>query len=307
MAVYETGTATDTTDLINKLITFATANGWTVNTPTSGKVFTKGGIYFGLNFDADDVWVCGATGYNAAAAWSAQPGASASQCRANDIAGPYVAYHFFTGTSPDYLHVVVEKTAGVFKHFVMGQLVKNGTFTGGEYVGAVYWHPTIVNVSTTPNHPDNAYHTCPFDAYCISTTATNKGAVRADIDAKSNNWMIFNDASSYDGNRAKGVVRGSNRGLLEVLHERSPSEFNQITPFLPIPVAVERPSSMVSPLGHVPDMRYVNMTNLTPGSTITFGVDEWMVFPLIQKTDTWDNASSSIPSSGTYGFAYRKN
>jgi hypothetical protein len=303
---YETGTATDTTDLINKLITFATANGWTVNTPSSGRVFTKGGLYFGLNWDADDVWLCGATGYAAGSAWSAQPGASTNQPRSNDMAGPYQGYHFFTDSSPDYLHVVVETTAGIYKHFQMGQLIKHGSFTGGEYVCAVYWHPTIVTASTTPNNPDNAHHAVPFDCEAGSATASHRSAVRADIDSKTNNWMAFRDADTWNGNYAKGCVRGQNRGILESLHERSPSEFNQITPFLPMLICGDRPSSMTSPLGYVPDMRYVNMTNLTPASTITIGADEWIVFPLIQKTTVWGVSNSTTPSSGTYGLAYKK-
>lgn len=307
MAVYETGTATGPADLITKLITFATTNGWAVNTPASGKVFTKGGMYFGVNWDTDDVWVCGATGYSAGSAWNAQPGASASQCDSNNMAGPYLAYHFFTGAAPDYLHVVVETTAGIFRHFVMGSLAKHGAFTGGEYIGAAYWHMTVVSAGVTPNHPDNPYHAVPFDAYSYLGASANRAAVRADIDAKSNNWMQFYYPSFYGGNYAKGVVRGQNQGLLESLHERSPSEFNQITPLLPMLICGERPSTMSSPLGYVPDMRYVNMTNFTPGDTVTIGADQWMVFPLIQKTATWDNASSSTPSSGTYGFAYKKN
>lgn len=306
MAVYETGTATGPADLIAKLEVFAAANGWTVNTPTSGKVFTKGGIYFGLNWDTDDVWVCGATGYNAGSAWSAQPGASVSQCRSNDMAGPFQTYHFFTGTAPDYIHVVVEKTAGVFKHFVFGQMIKHGSYVGGEYIGAVYWHMAMPSASVTPNHPNGNYHCTPFDVAGQLTTASNRGAVRADIDGKTNNWMIFNYVHNYSGNYAKGVVR-SPGGILESLHERSPSEFNQLTPLLPMLIGVERGSGLVSPAGYVPDMRYVNMTNFEPSELITIGSDEWLVFPLIQKTATWDNLSSMVPSSGTFGFAYKRN
>lgn len=310
MAAYETGTATDTTDLIGKLITFATGQGWTVNTPASGRVFTKGGIYFGLNWDADDVWVAGATGYNAGSAWSAQPGASAVQPRSNDMAGPFTAYHFFAGTSPDYLHVVVEKTPGVFKHFMFGQLVKHGTFTGGEYIGAVYWHMTVSGAAQNPNAPNWASHAVPFDANAGSATATHRSAVRADIDSKSNNWMVFRDANTWNGNYAKGVVRGigsAGGGLYESLHARSPSEFNSITPLLPILVCADRPSSLVSPLGYAPDLRYINMANLNPGQELDIGGVEWLCFPLIQKTDTYNNTSSAVPSSGTYGLAYRKN
>jgi hypothetical protein len=305
MATYETGTATDTTDLIDKLIAFATTNGWTVNTPASGRVFTKGGLFFGLQWGVSTVNVAGATGYNAGAAWNAQPGASGTQPLSNDMAGPFNSYHFFTDTAPDYLHVVVEKTPGVYKHFMFGQLVKHGTFTGGEYIGAVYWHPTNVSSVVTPNYPNNTYHALPFDGAASNAPAANRSSVRADIDSKTDNWMLFQSANSYNGNHAKGAIRAST--ILEALQERTPNQFNQITPLLPMMIAAERPSTVTSPLGYVPDMRLVNVSNIDPGAVVTIAGIEWLVFPLIQKTQTFNVSGSTVPSSGTYGFAYRRN
>jgi hypothetical protein len=134
--------------------------------------------------------------------------------------------------------------------------------------------------------------------------------VRADIDAKSDNWMAFREANTWNGNYGKGVLRGLNGNggsLYETLHGRSPSEFNSITPLLPILASADRPSSLVSPLGYAPDLRYINMANLEPGQLLTIGGVEWLCFPLIQKTDTYNNSGSTVPSSGTYGLAYRRN
>lgn len=321
---YETGTATGPADLIAKLETFAIAQGWTVSAQTTsaasgttplsktGKVFSKGDLVFGLGYDTTDVYLCGATAVNGGANWNVQTGTSITTtsattlCRINDMTGPYQSYHFFAGTSPDHIHVAVEVTAGLYRHFCFGSLIKHGAYTGGAYFGGVWWRTAIVTSFYQSAVPDSGYHAVLFDAESSSTASSSAGgAVRADIDAKTNNWMFFNDASAHNGNRAKGVIRTN--GILESLHERSPSEFNQLTPLLPMPIAVERAASQTSMAGYVPNMRYVNVTNFTPGEVVTIGPDEWVVFPLTRKTEVWGSNTYTYTSSGTYGLAYKRN
>ena len=89
---YETGTATNHSDLLDKLITFATAHGWVLTEDNRGATVKTiilqgtgaGGsdeIFVGVRLYADTVtdrfgWALqGYTGHNAGVAWSAQPGA----------------------------------------------------------------------------------------------------------------------------------------------------------------------------------------------------------------------------------------
>lgn len=327
---YETGTATGPADLIAKLTTFATAQGWTISSDTTapasgnypsdifsktGRVFSKGGLVFGVGWSANAVFIIGATEVNGATNWAKQTGSSIADglptmyyAMTNDMAGPFLAYHFFAGSAPDFLHVVVEKTAGVFKHFQFGELKKHGTYTGGAYFCGMRWFVDTFGGAGIyiANKPDENFHLVPFDGGANAGSAYLGNCVRADIDGKTNNWMFIGTNGGVAQNKAIGMVRGVGTSLAETLHERSPSEFNQITPFVPILVVVERPSGLYSPAGYAPDLRYVNVSNFTPGETVTIGGVDWMIFPLIQKTASWGSGSSQVPSSGTYGLAYKK-
>jgi len=302
---YQTGTATGPADLLSQLETFIAANGWTVGAATTGKVYSNAsnGLYCGVNSDTSTIWLLGATGYNSAAAWNAQPGAPVNtmQAQSNDMAGPYSAYHFFVTT--DYIHVVVEVSAGKFKHLVIGILAKCGAFTGGQYYGAVYWYMTG---STITNYPESSSHLYLWDAAGLGMGGTGSAgyrqAVRADIDTKTNNWMQFN-ALTMSTNYAHGVLRGN--GFIQGLWYSGPNSFNGLSPLHPIPVPVDRGSNQTSVLGYVKDMRIVNLQSLSPGQTVTIGSDQWLCFPVIQKTDVYNVSGSLIPSSGYYGYAYR--
>ena len=308
---YQTGTATDVADLLDKLRVFASANGWTVNTWLNGWLsLQSGSLYF--NFMADTavgsnaryagprVLVRGATGFDSAQSFTTQPGTS-PEAEANDMAGPFAAYHFFVAA--DYIHVVVEVTAGIFTHFVAGLLQKAGAYTGGEYVDAVQWTTNASNGN--PNYPEYSDNNLMFDQ--LTGYYSKEGYLHADIDGKTDNWFEFGTGGPA-GNRARGVTRnsGASAGLLQALWERSPNTFNGVSPLLPIAVAVERSGALYSPAGVVKDLRLVNMAYLTPGQTLTIGSDQWLCFPARQKTDVWNQSGSNVPSSGYYGYAYRK-
>jgi hypothetical protein len=321
MATYETGTATGTADLITKLGTFAESLGWTVSSQTNsntsfypnspatpGKVFSKGSLVFGVGYASTFIATCGATAVDGAAVWNRQTNSSITNTSGmgsftNEMTGPYQAYHFFGGTSPDYLHVVVEISAGVFRHFHLGELVKAGSYTGGAYFTGTFWLMSFQSFGYFANSPDAAQHNAPFDY-----AGAQRFAVRANIDGKATQWHTPQSGSPFG---VRSVVRLQGWNFLQSLHQRSPSEFNQLTPFFPIQVHLERSSSLWSNAGYVPDMRYLNFANLSPGEVVTLGDDEWMVFPLVSKTAIWGNTGNTpeaqIPSSGPYGFAYKRN
>lgn len=301
---YQTGTATGPADLLSKLETFIAANGWTVGAATTGKVYYNAAVavYCGVNWDTSNVYLLGCTGYNAAAAWNAQTGAATAvgQALSNDMAGPYTAYHFFV--TANYIHVVVEVSSGKYKHFVIGRLQKTGSYTGGDYYGAVYWNMTG---GTITNYPDSGSHLYLWDALGqgSSTGTVFRNGLHADIDGKTTNWMRFYGIT-LSTNYAHGVLRSS--GIIDGLFDLGANSYNAITPLWPIPITVDRGSNQTSIAGVVEDMRIVNMQSLAPGQVMTIGSDEWLCFPVIQKTDTWNVSGSLIPSSGYYGYAYRK-
>ena len=317
---YQTGSSSDVLDLLDKLRVFAIAQGWTVDEWTSPDLhISKGGRYFVLHGDTSAgsggnvgpfLQICGATGYSAVAAWNAQPGTSPS-VETNGMPGPFTAYHFFAGASPDYLHVVVEVSAGVFKHFHIGSLSPFGAIADGSYATGSRWQ---YNSGPDTNFPDHQnYHNYPFGCG-TDDQLRGPSVLRVDTDGVSPKWNRFD--SNYTtpaGYRATSVVLQSTSFYSDVwrspgyaLFNGSPNAFNGLTVLIPMPVFVERASAKFSPAGYVKDVRFVNMKNLTAGETLTIGTDQWLVFPAIQKTATWNVSGVLTPSSGYYGYAYKK-
>lgn len=294
---YETGTSTDPADLLSKLATFATANGWTVATPTSGSVFSKGDIFVGMIASTNDMSFRGALSYDSGVSWDNQPNNAGVSTICDLGAGPYTAYHFFAGSEEDqeYLHAAVEIAAGHFRHFAMGQLIKVGVYTGGTYVSAVRWD----NSTSNQNNPEASAHTFICDAQSSSGTEH----VWIDYDGKTDNWQRAVQASDFTTTRCTGSVRGN--GMDNMFENRGYLRWNLRSVPAPLNYFANRASSLRSFIGRIPHMRVFGMQNLSPGQVVTIGGDSWKVFPVCQRTESFGSGNSSIESSGYYGYGYR--
>jgi hypothetical protein len=296
---YQTGSATGPADLVSQLLTFVAAHGWTVNTPTSGSVLVKDTVVVGISSDSDEVFLRGAITYNAGAAWNAQTNNSGITVAVNTGAGPFPSYHFFVGDEGgmDYVHVTVEVATGIYRHFVLGELVKSGSYTGGVYVDGVRW----ATGSTSANVPDSTSHQSICDT--SHSGSAESGHIWIDYDSKSNNWQRVQSSSTSSADSCLGGSRGN-----------SIDSFLSSTPFLdwnlrqmlkPLRYFANRASSLRSPIGRIPNMRVCYMNALSPTEVITIGGEDWIVFPVAQRTESFGSTSSSIVSSGYYGYAHR--
>lgn len=314
---FETGTATSVTDLVQKLATFLTSAGWTINRNAAESsnwwVNAQKGSDLFLNFVANvatgtssnpgpylDVY--GATSYNSGAASSAQPNTS-SKVSSNKMPGPFTAYWFFEGD--DYVHIVVEVESGRFRHIHGGTIEKVCTLTGGHYVMGT----NVYYSSTTPSNPASNVNTYPWEAQNSPSNA-NYCYLRADA-GDGVRWFT-NYSSGTTGTRISGGVKGTTNnaslfilGLEAHLFSLTPNDTNGITPLVPINVIVEKASGMFSFLGQPKDVRRVSMRNYTGGDIITIGSDEWYVFPWTVRSETVNDATTD--KSSYFGFAYKKN
>lgn len=298
---YQTGTASTPAALLSSLAGFASANGWSTTTLSDGAIgFTSpDGAKFAVLATVDSLALRGCITLDNTKASTAQPGASTYTSVSNNIAGPYTGYFFFSGSEggSSYLHVVIEASAGIFKPFSLGRLVKFDTTAGGEYASAVNWY----GGSGYTNVPGSGYHDYLLDSIHNGNATNSYSHVRADLDGKTNNWMRV--WSQWEGDNAIGSARGGiNASLLGIGYQR----FNNLTPLIPLYVFGDRPSNMRSPLGYAPDLRLVDLRLLSPKQIITIGSESWQVFPAIQRTDSWGSSNSTIPNSGYYGYAMRR-
>jgi hypothetical protein len=65
-------------------------------------------------------------------------------------------------------------------------------------------------------------------------------------------------------------------------------------------------TSLLMFLGSFPDVRSCSMEGYAPQSIVTYGSEEWMLFPLMRST-AWDQCQQpDVVSSGRSGFAFKK-
>jgi hypothetical protein len=237
---YQTGSASSSTDLIQKLITFLVANGWTQDRSASeGSGWTVtahlGGQYVnlracenetspwqsGLGINHYGVHMYAGTGYNGSNPWNAQTGGPTG-ASTNPIgvgiqltAGPFSNYYFFCDSGGDNVTVVVEKTPGLFLHLGWGATFqKAGSWTGGAYF---YGSDSGFYTSDTGLGANIPGFTSTTDCPGVSRDGIGGGVcfVRADVDSFTGKWIGICSSSigadqGYTGKGGDTSVRGFN-------------------------------------------------------------------------------------------------
>lgn len=323
-----TGTYTDLHDFINKLQVFAAANGWTVNkfnlgsgTISNTEAYLQNGSQYvnirgkitnttvtrynaSILTDYPELEAWGSTGFNGGSAIDAQPGTSAGVVTKVDwIVSPGLGYWFFSDGST-YVHAVAETVANEFEHFVFGEMDKAGSYTGGNYIDGTYWQQ---GASTVADEDDVAHSVC-FDS--LNGTAARVGMVYVSGPAGEtfNGWRRL--AGSSNGAQIvgdEGQIIGSVRNkqpFWPFIGFSTPNDFNDASPLFPIHLFLVRSSDLISPLGTVKDVRYLNIQNFTPKDTITLGSDTYQLFPITTKRSPTETATTAH-NSGWQGYAYK--
>ena len=327
---FSTGASTSIGDLLNRLFTFAAANGWTNDNFDVGDKkasLHKNDVYVHFQWDeaADggNLAIYQSLGFIAAGTdvWShtddsgsGEPSTTGilfdtDRC-VNNLAGPHVAYWFFENdASPAYMHVVVEYDSGLFRHFGFGELSKIGDWTGGEYCYGHFWDQTTADI----DNPASGDHGVGLEgAYSGTSYASTLHAEGLPGEPSAlTKWAVFKQQPTSPGNDRAGVERlaclGGWRGgpWAHQFHGIRISQLNAFKPLIPMGVLYvdnnPTPDSVYL-LGFQQDVALVNIGNINPKEEFTVGSDTWVVFPLVRKqyllTDTEE--------SWNCGIAYKK-
>lgn len=250
-AAYQTGSAADQTVLVQTLVTWLVAQGWTNNSSIADGSgwrahLSKGGQFINLRayFNADtnaNIWTTVAlpntqkagialyvgTGYSGAAAWKAQAGGPIRQSNTDTVGANILipsnaisAYHFFDDGLNN-IAVVVEKSAGVFAAFGWGKLQAAGTITGGDYFFGGVNSNSIGDLSTA--NPPNGYTLNGFMPFAYGNGYYENGVfearayVRADVDTFTGKWVSCgNGSSTINGTGLTGYSEVSTGGVPSV-------------------------------------------------------------------------------------------
>jgi len=310
---FETGVSTSPSNLLSKLVTRLTTDGWTI-VRTNGSPGAQVSISDGsateanqFNFLADDTAAsarieCQPSRADGGAgvafyAHTGSPNTSGSsgtfismgqKSSTGDqgFSGSHVAYFFFTGSTADgrYCHIVVEGTTGVYFHLFFGTIAKAGTFTGGQYM-------TALNVTTAGSF------NWPFQFNEAKANSTSW--IRCDDFFTS--VSVTTDAGVSRWHEGPGMAHnnGSTANYAATWYQGGLQSFNQRTPFGPnlcivwnavSPSAANTAHKIV---GHTPDLRICSMDGREPGDVLTIGADDWRIYPAHRKTTDGTSQTTS--------------
>ncbi len=331
---YQTGTASSPNDLLDKLRIFAAAQGWTVDrnaTAGSGKEvsLSKGSAFFSFrSFENESntinsnvgsnkygIALNGADAYSGAAAWDRQSGYPVSTTPgATDQRhayvpfvtsfGPFPAYHFFTPDSKC-VYVEIEVTTGTFQRFGFGScdLFNSGATGGGRFFYGTGGNNQVTNsvnasawLGASIDNSSFSQEEAPFrgaDVGIGGAGGVNSGSfLRCAVDSF-NGWA---QSCRQNVNSSTGVACQGGGCYDRTLRLQSLNPLNGVGIMLPMMLALNRGDTFNHPVGTMPGMRYMDMTNYLPGDEFTLGSDTWKVFPW------WQKGSRSFQ----YAIAYKK-
>ena len=310
---FQTGTATSFINLLDTVRLFAVANGWTENTwQTVGSdqwlSLQKGTIYANMLASGDQIQIKGALGYNGAVAWNGQPSTHSPTPRIRDgwygaITWP-ATYWLFAHSSPDDIVCVLRYQPSRYLYFTVGQLLKYGTYTGGEYYAASSEPVTPLSIGNsrsvqTEGDGNNSNFAGLF--WRRSKGPDDQLAVpdvlHAEIDSATWGGPTAGASSFALPSGSQFLASASNHTF--PLQNRGINTFNGLMTLLPIEVFALRPDAHYSPLGRVEHLRYANVLNHNAADIIDIGGQKWMLFPWTEKGGPGD--------SGTihYGYAVK--
>lgn len=299
---YQTGVSGSVNDFMTALLTFASANGFTVG-PTwtdAGNpqvTLLKDGIYFTFAYNATQVGMNTATSLSGSGTLQSQPGAAAVSMLINPITGPHISYHFFC--DGEVCNAVAEVATNVFSHLNFGFVTKNGSWGGGAFV-------TGTNTTTSgvagAKGVLSGYNVIPFNTVSISIGGSmppNRSHLRSDIVSVGGISGLGSDiAGSTNSSFNKGWLSdGGGRPLVQA----SPNAFNGRSVIVPITL-IQASIGVSGPyyqLGHVPNAGILNIATIEPKAIVN---TDWMVFPIGQK----GASGGGYIESGNYAMAYKQ-
>lgn len=329
--MYETGNATSVIDLFTKLKVFMEANGWTTDDFDDegiGKRFHahRGSLYFNgraYNVENPESAIqdgnggnCSAIAFNIGSAydsgdnWYDQAGVPVGDtgkymtAGIDNITAAVPAYHFFAHNSGDQIIAVVEYLAGYYQLFGFGTLTKYGTYTGGEYMFG-----SKKGLSNTVS-AFNAFLPLVGFFTPLSVSQHSPSFIAVNVDSETGFHWSRTYTAGRDNTRRYIF---DNMDRFETTLQITPNTLNGLSVLSPIHCYIERSASphntsLRSPVGELPSVHFINMKTLVPGQQITYGSDDYRVFPFFHKKASADaiSVTDGIGHSANYGFAVKE-
>lgn len=301
---YVTGSAANISDLAAALRNACIANGWA---NPAGTILSKGASFFSVAASGNFVELKGGLGQSSGTLTTASPNFVR-------LGGSYmtfpVTYEIHIFTNPDEVYMVVNYNSDYYQQLSFGTSDVAGAGNGPWITGA--HNSTYTSSNNGCNVVTKFYD---IYSYCYTSDSTNgvglfnRGVWSGEVGSSYYYTTLGTPGWYGAGDSTNGLKNGS-AGLVAGLLGSLPSAFNSTTVLLPIKAVKNMTNNGVATVVNLRNARWCRLDNLTPGSILTYGADQWKVYPWLRKDATTrngaDNGGLTPPNhTGTYGYAIR--
>ena len=335
---FETGTASTYLDLVNKVNTFLSSNGYAL---TSG-IITKSGTNIHVEFSnpiTSEFKLEMGKGSSAGNLLDTHDDAVTLTGSADQDVGMCTQYYngetmvfpinyFFQlySTPVNEFRCVIEYNNGLYQNCGFGEIVKATNFFGGIYIdGSVARRSTgggIYNGSDMSNLTWEYASLLGGSVRRVNLSPLpfgEGGGPQADYPSATQIWA---DLMGFDWwitgyrNFTNGIYAGTRYAnasylnhmlystkLTHLLGEYSQQAYNGNAALVPISLFGRPPSGNRIKIGDIENIRLINIKNIAPGEVIDDGTDQWKCYPAFKKEATTENGTGD--HSGQIGFAVR--
>ena len=326
------GTAT-VSSVLDLLRAFAQSSGWTTQLAGTVSRFSRDECNVNLvpvttttmndagntGGDLPDHQIAGRLRATDVAFTAAEITGSNQRVISNDMTPPFANYWMFTGGVGDapYVHLVVQKASGRFCHLSFGVVDKKGAaYTGGAFLFGMRYSWGFANSTAgTSNNGSNvagSSHYTPLSSggpFGYATYNFFTGAIDGNViisDQSSSTFANGKLAPLYNTSMSINIPSVSSRWLNPFFH-LGPFPLNGVTALMEAPVMRYSANSRLQYFGSVPGWRMCSMIGREEVETVTFGTDEYLIFP-VKRFLPWnpEPIAEKIVTSGPYGYAIKK-
>lgn len=204
-------------------------------------------------------------------------GAHSFQARVSHVAGLSNVWLFGGQTPEPWCHMVINSTPGQYHHLYFGYLERYGVWECGAVADGTNWSDSVTQRDFWLAHANHML----FSGLNSDNRTHGGGLILEGVNVTANVGRFTDYTSIAPLARLRGgFADEDNRRLITPgmpLH-------NAAAPMAPVMVRAdfERDGFWV-PVGAVPGVRMIHIDDLNPEQVITFGSNDWQVFPLADK------------------------
>ena len=297
-------------DVIDRIVSFAAAAGWTVLKNTivgisRSATIRKEGVsdYVHIyNTDVANVRMRLSVGFETDPVLPDVLVQPSPECLTTLGVGPYPKMFLFA--SGDMVWVTLAIAAnGEYRHLTFGVLDKVGSYEGGTYCDGTRW-----GTDGWWGLPTAGLNGVPFMHHNHYSPAGSLSVHAPENEGKEFYRFGRTDPSSgLIAATAVGYQQATRESAMVSLADANAFSGRSILHAIPVFISRAGSSTYYSPVGVVTDVRFCSINKFAPEQEITIASDVYKVFPWVGKRPTNSLAVGLQPAaSGDYAFAIRK-